>query len=133
MPVGRTISVESHVDDTAAPAGLDHFERRKLRQKERPLEVGGIAVVAAFEPTCWTRLRFRLWSERPSSPREGVQAYKVGLSHEPQQNSLQSRPTRDTPGQMHLRRSPQRSARSFDLPPPLYFAWFPSPAKSRGR
>ena len=41
--------------------------------------------------------------------REGPQTYKVGLSHEPQRNSLQRRPTRDTPGQTLLRRSPQQS------------------------
>ena len=39
---------------------------------------GALASVAAFEPTTWTRLRFRLWGERPTAVQAGGQAYKVG-------------------------------------------------------
>jgi Domain of unknown function (DUF4865) len=39
---------------------------------------GALASVAAFEPTTWTRVRFRLWGDAPTATGAGIQAYKVG-------------------------------------------------------
>jgi hypothetical protein len=41
------------------------------------IERGALAAVAGFEPTTWTRVRFRLWRERPSANERGA-AYEVG-------------------------------------------------------
>ncbi|MEI4480312.1 MULTISPECIES: DUF4865 family protein [unclassified Phyllobacterium] len=55
----------------------------RCREAEKALadvEKGGaLAAVSAFDPTCWTQIRFRLWKEEPKSTiKSGFQAYKVG-------------------------------------------------------
>lgn len=40
---------------------------------------GALAAVSAFDPTCWTQIRFRLWSEAPQSTmKTRHQIYEVG-------------------------------------------------------
>jgi len=41
------------------------------------MESGALAAVAGFEPTTWTRVRFRLW-RTPPERRDGVALYDVG-------------------------------------------------------
>jgi len=41
------------------------------------MESGALAAVAGFEPTTWTRVRFRLW-RAPPERRDGVALYDVG-------------------------------------------------------
>jgi hypothetical protein len=41
------------------------------------IERGALAAIASFDPTSWTRVRFRLWRERPSANERGA-AYEVG-------------------------------------------------------
>ncbi|WP_158817087.1 DUF4865 family protein [Methylocapsa sp. S129] len=64
---------------TAPHAALDELRPRESDEAFDDVERGGaLASVAAFEPTTWTRVRFRLWGERPAAVGAGVQTYKVG-------------------------------------------------------
>jgi hypothetical protein len=64
---------------TAPHAALSDLRRRESEESFGDVERGGVrASVAAFEPTTWTRVRFRLWGERPPGPVAGGQAYRVG-------------------------------------------------------
>ncbi len=57
-------------------AALAELRRRASEEALEDVESGGaLASVAAFEPTTWTRVRFRLWGEKPAA---GGQTYKVG-------------------------------------------------------
>jgi hypothetical protein len=57
----------------APHAPLDALEAQENAATER----GALAAVAGFEPTRWTRVRFRLWRDRPER-RDGVALYDVG-------------------------------------------------------
>jgi hypothetical protein len=56
---------------------LGELRRREDEATIAAVEAGGaLAAVAGFDPTGWTRVRFRLWSELPSAA--AGQAYAVG-------------------------------------------------------
>ena len=60
-------------------ADLRELRRRASEEALRDVESGGaLASVAGFEPTTWTRVRFRLWGEKPAPVLAGAQSYKVG-------------------------------------------------------
>jgi hypothetical protein len=60
-------------------APLGEMRQRDSDEAVEDVERGGaLAAVAGFEPTSWTRVRFRLWGEKPPAAREGAQNYKVG-------------------------------------------------------
>ena len=64
---------------TAPHAALNELRKRESADAVDDVERGGaLASVAAFEPTTWTRVRFRLWGEKPPTVGAGVQTYKVG-------------------------------------------------------
>jgi hypothetical protein len=66
------LPIEPHV-------ALSELRKRESQEAGEDVESGGaLAAVAAFEPTTWTRVRFRLWGERPAQTGAGVQTYKVG-------------------------------------------------------
>ncbi|WP_429809128.1 DUF4865 family protein [Ensifer sp. B1-9] len=45
---------------------------------EAAVRGGALAAVAAFDPTGWTMVRFRLWETPPTTERDTVQTYTVG-------------------------------------------------------
>lgn len=63
---------------TPPHAPLAELRQRDSEDAEGDVERGALASVAAFEPTTWTRVRFRLWGQRPAAAGAGVQTYKVG-------------------------------------------------------
>ena len=64
---------------TAPHAALGELRKRESADAIEDVARGGaLASVAAFEPTTWTRVRFRLWGEKPPTVGAGVQTYKVG-------------------------------------------------------
>ncbi len=56
-------------------AALAELRERECAEAQRDLDDGALAAVAAFEPTRWTRIRFRLWREAPKADGE---IYRVG-------------------------------------------------------
>jgi hypothetical protein len=56
---------------------LDALEAQENAAADEAIERGALAAVAGFEPTTWTRVRFRLWREPPDR-RDGVALYDVG-------------------------------------------------------
>ena len=63
----------------APHAALGELRKRASDEAFADVESGGaLASVAAFEPTTWTGVRFKLWGERPARAGAGVQSYKVG-------------------------------------------------------
>jgi hypothetical protein len=64
---------------TAPYAPLRDLRERESEEEARDVEQGGaLASVAGFEPTSWTRVRFRLWADRPSLGGADVATYSVG-------------------------------------------------------
>jgi hypothetical protein len=64
---------------TTPYAPLGDLRERESEQARRDVEQGGaLASVAGFEPTSWTRVRFRLWADRPSLGGAEVATYSVG-------------------------------------------------------
>jgi len=63
--------------EIAPHAALDALEARENAAADAAIERGALAAVAGFEPTTWTRVRFRLWREPPER-RDGVALYDVG-------------------------------------------------------
>ena len=61
----------------APHAVLDALETHENAATDAAIERGALAAVAGFEPTNWTRVRFRLWRNRPER-RDGVALYDVG-------------------------------------------------------
>ncbi|MBM6581690.1 DUF4865 family protein [Microvirga sp. BT689] len=61
-------------------ARLDQVQRREVDEAMNAVSSrNAFASVAGFEPTTWTRIRFRLWTTLPESlPASGVQACRVG-------------------------------------------------------
>jgi hypothetical protein len=59
---------------------LDELRRRESDAALEDVQKrDALASVAAFEPTTWTRVRFRLWGDdRAAVVGEGTQAYRVG-------------------------------------------------------
>ena len=62
---------------TAPYAPLADLRRRESDDVAADVAKGALASVAAFEPTTWTRVRFRLWREKPETE-GGAQVYRVG-------------------------------------------------------
>jgi hypothetical protein len=58
-------------------AALDALEAQENEAADEAIERGALAAVAGFEPTSWTRVRFRLWRQPPER-RDGVAHYDVG-------------------------------------------------------
>jgi hypothetical protein len=58
-------------------AALDELEAQENEAADEAIERGALAAVAGFEPTSWTRVRFRLWRQPPER-RDGVAHYDVG-------------------------------------------------------
>ncbi len=56
---------------------LDALEAQENAAADEAIDRGALAVVAGFEPTTWTRVRFRLWRDSPER-RDGVALYDVG-------------------------------------------------------
>ncbi len=70
-------AIEPHAD-------LAALRRRESEAAAQAIETGGaLAAVAGFEPTQWTRVRFRLWADRPPVRTEGDQVYRVGHLSQP--------------------------------------------------
>lgn len=60
-------------------AVLAEWRLREIERNARDRADGALAAVSAFEPTTWSLVRFRLWSEtRPDLARDGAQIYAVG-------------------------------------------------------
>jgi Domain of unknown function (DUF4865) len=58
---------------------LAELRKRASDEAFADVESGGaLASVAGFEPATWTRVRFRMWGERPESGEGGGQIYKIG-------------------------------------------------------
>ena len=63
---------------TIAPhAPLEALRAEERDETEAAMATGALAAVAGFEPTTWTRVRFRLWREPPQW-RDGLALYDVG-------------------------------------------------------
>ena len=56
-------------------APLGELRQRESDETAKDVKAGALASVAGFEPTTWTRVRFRLLGERPAA---GGQTYRVG-------------------------------------------------------
>jgi hypothetical protein len=68
----------------APHSALSELRRRESDETDRDVESGGaLASVAAFEPTTWTRVRFRLWRDRPAAGGASGQTYRVGRANRP--------------------------------------------------
>ena len=63
---------------TIAPhAPLDVLQATEDQAAEEAMAAGALAAVSGFEPTTWTRVRFRLWRGTPASDQSGGR-YDVG-------------------------------------------------------
>ncbi|MBB3524529.1 DUF4865 family protein [Rhizobium redzepovicii] len=58
-------------------APLADIRDAESAEAEAEVRAGALASIRGFEPTTWTRVRFRLWREIPESA-EHMQAYRVG-------------------------------------------------------
>ena len=67
----------SEIAPIAPHAPLDALEAQENDAADQALDRGALAAVAGFEPTSWTRVRFRLWRQPPER-RDGVAHYDVG-------------------------------------------------------
>jgi len=56
---------------------LDAIEARENEATDAAMTRGALAAVAGFEPTTWTRVRFRMWRARPER-HDGGALYDVG-------------------------------------------------------
>lgn len=75
----HAVSASRDIAVIAPHTDLDELCQREIEHARADLADGALAAVAAFEPTSWTLLRFRLWGElRPELAREGRQLYEVG-------------------------------------------------------
>lgn len=73
---------------TAAHSPLGELRKRESEEVFHDVEErGALASISAFEPTSWTRLRFRLWAEpQPLTSGNEVQAYRIGHVSLPEQD-----------------------------------------------
>jgi hypothetical protein len=66
-------------------APLAELRERDSEVVRQAVESGGaLAAVAGFEPTGWTRVRFRLWRDAPAGVGEGGESYRVGHLSRPE-------------------------------------------------
>lgn len=80
--IGADVTQASHADRLISPiaphADLDALRREADAETEAAMRAGALAVVTGFDPTGWTRMRFRLWSSPPPSASDAGQSYTVG-------------------------------------------------------
>jgi hypothetical protein len=76
--VGEAAFAGREILATGAHADLDELRRRESDEAGADVATGALASVAAFEPTTWTRVRFKMWRERPTSTAAQMQIYRVG-------------------------------------------------------
>jgi hypothetical protein len=81
-PDVRQAKFATHAVEPIAPfAPLAALKADEEQAVAKATEDGALAAVAGFEPTSWTRVRFRLWGERPSARELGRElgaVYAVG-------------------------------------------------------
>ncbi len=84
-PEAQHATLASRELDTIAPySALDVLRQDDHAALQRDIERGALAAVNAFEPTHWTRVRFRLWGEpHPALAAEHRQLYDVGHVSQP--------------------------------------------------
>jgi Domain of unknown function (DUF4865) len=84
-PEAQHASLASRELDTIAPySSLDLLRQDDHASLQHDIERGALAAVNAFEPTTWTRVRFRLWGEpHPSLAADHRQLYHVGHVSQP--------------------------------------------------
>ncbi len=75
--IGKAAYPTRELLTTPAHASLADIRARESDDTTRDVESGAVASVAAFDPTLWTRLRFRLWREPPAQCGD-AQLYRVG-------------------------------------------------------
>ena len=75
--VEQTRFAAREIAPIAPYASLDALEAQENEAADHAIERGALAAVAGFEPTSWTRVRFRLWRQPPER-RDGVAHYDVG-------------------------------------------------------
>jgi len=61
---------------------LDGLREQQRTQLQQDIERGAVAAINAFEPTGWTRVNFRLWSDTLPAHAAG-QRYQVGHVSQP--------------------------------------------------
>lgn len=82
LAAARCASIERTA--IAAYAPLEALRRTEGEATQADFAAGALAAVGAFDPTAWTRLRFRLWTGPQSMPdRESQQPYRVGHVSQP--------------------------------------------------
>jgi hypothetical protein len=88
-PDARDATLASRDIDTIAPySALDALRQDDHATLQRDIERGALAAVNAFEPTTWTRVRFRLWGEpHPALADHHRQLYDVGHVSQPKLRS----------------------------------------------
>lgn len=84
-PDARDASFASREIHAIEPySALDAMRRDEQTDLHRDIERGALAAVNAFEPTTWTRVRFRLWSEpQPAPVNHSRQLYRVSHVSQP--------------------------------------------------
>ncbi len=75
--VGQARFATCEIAPIASHAPLDALKAQEDAAADEAIEHGALAAVAGFEPTSWSRVRFRLWRERPERF-DGVALYDVG-------------------------------------------------------
>lgn len=88
-PEARHATLASREFDTIAPySALDVLRQDDRDALQRDIERGALAALNAFEPTTWTRVRFRLWGEpHPALAAGHRQLYDVGHVSQPKAHS----------------------------------------------
>lgn len=67
-----------------AHADLGSLRETEIAAARQDRAAGALAAIAAYDPTGWTLLRFRLWPTlRPDLARDGRQLYRVGHVSQP--------------------------------------------------
>ncbi len=75
--VGQARFATCEIAPIASHAPLDALKAQEDAAVDQAIEGGALAAVAGFEPTTWSRVRFRLWRDPPER-RDGVALYDVG-------------------------------------------------------
>jgi Domain of unknown function (DUF4865) len=76
--IARATYASRELLTTVAHADLGGLRHRESEEADNEVRAGALVSAIAFEPTTWTRVRFRLWRERPRSGPPGMQTYRVG-------------------------------------------------------
>jgi hypothetical protein len=77
--IARAAYATREIAPVAPRSPLGELRKRESEVTDHDVENGGaLASVAAFEPTTWTRVRFRLWGDRPAAGGATGQKYHVG-------------------------------------------------------